>query len=405
MSSVPPVREPSGARLGGFRTQVADREPLVRRTDQRVIAGVCDGVARHLGISAFAVRCVFVILAPLGATGVLAYAGLWAFVPAQRPERPRPRGSWDRARSESVALLVLAVGLMLLLGQLDLIGGNAVIVPFLVAGAGVTLIWRRMDETRRPTGRYGWLQLAAGLALVLGGLALFLLFSGQLAPARQALLSIVVVVVGLGVVSAPWWWRLVVELGAERRERIRTQERAEVAAHLHDSVLQTLALIQRHVDSPREVARLARGQERELRSWLYGRGPDPDRLFAAAIQATVAEVEDSYAVAVEAVVVGDCPLGAAEAALVRAAREALINAARHAGVEDMSLYAEVEPAAVTVFVRDRGTGFDRTGVPADRQGIRGSIEGRMHRHGGTAAIRTSPGAGTEVELALVREPG
>ncbi len=376
----------------------------MRRPEGRVIAGVCEGVAQHLGVPALAVRAVFVGLTSFGGLGIMAYAGLWAFVPLDRTEpAPRASGALRRDRGQSVALLALALGVVLLLAQLNIAGGNDVIVPLLIAGAGVALIWRRMDEDRTSAGKRGWLLLLAGAALVLAGLITFLVLADQLGPARQALVAIVVIVIGLILVTAPWWWRLATELTAERRERIRTQERAEVAAHLHDSVLQTLALIQRHVDSPREVARLARGQERELRSWLYGRQPDPAVRFAAAMAAAAAEVEDSYAVAVEAVVVGDCDLDNAAAAVVQAAREALINAARHAGVEEVSLYAEVEPSRIAVYVRDRGIGFDPAEVPEDRQGLRGSIEGRMRRHGGTAHVRTSAGTGTEVELTVERE--
>lgn len=379
------------------------RTPLVRRSDARVIAGVCEGIAQHLGVPAMAVRVVFVALTAFGGSGVLAYAALWAFMPLQRPEQTDQRVVARRDRGQAVALIAVALGVVLLLAQLDLVGGTEVVVPLLIAGAGVALIWRRMDERPVPAGYRGWLLLLGGAALVVAGLVAFLIQADQLGAARQALVAIVVIVVGLALVTAPWWWRLATELTAERRERIRTQERAEVAAHLHDSVLQTLALIQRHVDSPREVARLARGQERELRSWLYGRGPDPEARFAAAIQAAAAEVEDSYAVAVEAVVVGDCELDIAAGAVVQAAREALINAARHAGVEEVSLYAEVEPKRIAVYVRDRGVGFDPAAVPEDRQGLRGSIEGRMQRHGGKANVRSAAGAGTEIELTMDRD--
>ncbi|HEX5496279.1 MAG TPA: ATP-binding protein, partial [Mycobacteriales bacterium] len=245
------------------------------------------------------------------------------------------------------------------------------------------------------------LRLGAGSVLVLAGLASLLFEVGGLVATRDAAVAAGVVVIGTGLISGPWWWRAVQVLAAERRERIRSQERADVAAHLHDSVLHTLALIQRHADSPRQVSRLARGQERELRSWLYqaGRAGAAVR-FAAALEEVTAEVEDTYAVAVETVVVGDADLDERLAALVQAVREALVNAARHAKVAEVSLYAEVEPAGVSVYVRDRGIGFDQGAVPADRHGIDGSIIGRMRRHGGTAAVRSSPGAGTEVELSI-----
>jgi len=384
----------------------SSRPPLVRRSDDRVIAGVCDGVARHLGLGALPVRAAFVVLTAFGGAGIMAYALLWAFMPHERssggPPAAPPLTRGVRDRAPSIALLFVALGVLILLAQLDVVGGSRVLVPLLLAGSGVALIWRQVDEGRRPTDLRGWLLLGAGAALVLSGLVAFLALSGQLVEAWQALTAILLIVVALAVVTAPWWRRLVTELSAERRERIRTQERAEVAAHLHDSVLQTLSLIQRHVDSPREVARLARGQERELRTWLYGRTTDAAQRFAAAMEAVAADVEDTYAMAIEAVVVGDCAMDAATGALVRAAREALVNAARHSGVETVSLYAEVEAERVVAYVRDRGSGFDPETVPADRQGIRGSIEGRMARHGGRAVVRSAPGSGTEVELGLDR---
>jgi signal transduction histidine kinase len=193
--------------------------------------------------------------------------------------------------------------------------------------------------------------------------------------------------------------RLVTALGAERTERIRSQERADIAAHLHDSVLQTLALIQRNANTPREVVRLARGQERELRELLYRTRARAGQ-FADELRAAAADVEDQYAVSVEAVVVGDAPLDDALSAVAAAARESLVNAAKHAGVESVSLYAEVEPDVVSVFVKDRGSGFDIDAVAEDRQGVRGSIIGRIERHGGQVNVRTSPGAGTEIEIRM-----
>jgi signal transduction histidine kinase len=211
------------------------------------------------------------------------------------------------------------------------------------------------------------------------------------------------VVAGLALVSSPWWLQMARELSAERNARIREQERAEVAAHVHDSVLHTLTLIQRHVDDPREVTRLARSQERELRGWLYRGRADPDQDLAAALERAAAEVEDAHGIAIEVVVVGDCPMDEHLAALRDAAREALVNAAKYAGGAPVSLYAEVEPDQVTAFVRDRGPGFDPDDVPEDRLGLRQSVRGRMSRNGGTAVVRSAPGDGTEVQLEMPRD--
>ena len=217
------------------------------------------------------------------------------------------------------------------------------------------------------------------------------------------LLPVVVVLVAGALILAPWWIRLVRGLADERAERIRSQERAELAAHLHDSVLQTLALMQRRAENPREVAGLARRQERELRAWLNGGRPLGERgTLAAALELAAAEVEEDHGVAVDVVTVGDCPLDPGAEALVAATREAVVNAAKFAGPEPVSVYAEVGEERVEVFVRDRGPGFDPDAVPEDRRGVRESIVGRMRRHGGDAVVHTGVGAGTEVELRLER---
>jgi signal transduction histidine kinase len=237
---------------------------------------------------------------------------------------------------------------------------------------------------------------------VVGAGLVFLWLTGALTAARDVLLAVVVVVVTIGVILTPWWLRLVRGLTEEREERVRTQERAELAAHLHDSVLQTLALMQKRADDPRAVAALARRQERELRAWLNGARSEPSRTLAGALQAVVAEVEDDHGVPVEVVAVGDCPLDEATEALVAAAREAVLNAVKFAAGAPISVYAEVDGERVEVFVRDRGPGFDLAAVPTDRRGLRESVLGRMARHGGRADVHTRPGAGTEVELVLPR---
>ena len=225
-----------------------------------------------------------------------------------------------------------------------------------------------------------------GIALVLGAALLFLYANGALGQARDVVLGVVVAALALGLILAPFLWRLGRNLADERAERIRSQERAEVAAHLHDSVLQTLALVQKRAGDPREVATLARRQERELRSWLF-EGPasrNGDSL-AAALDAVAAEVEEAHGVAIDVVTVGDHGLDEPGTALVAATREALVNAAKFAGeAGPVAVYAEMEDGGAQVFVRDRGAGFDPESVPDDRRGVRDSIIGRMERHGGTA---------------------
>jgi signal transduction histidine kinase len=219
----------------------------------------------------------------------------------------------------------------------------------------------------------------------------------------------------VGVVVFPWLFLLARTVTRERAARVRAEERAEVATHLHDSVLQTLTLIQKRRGDPGEMARLARHAERELRGWLYGAtdaagrstGPPQDDLVAA-LRAAAAEVEDRHGIAVELVTVGTCRLDERARAVAGAASEALTNAAKHAGVPRVSVFAEVADGQVLVVVRDRGRGFDQAaaGGPGGgpegpgRRGIPDSIVGRMRRQGGAAAIRSAPGAGTEVELRM-----
>ncbi|HEV7657693.1 MAG TPA: PspC domain-containing protein [Mycobacteriales bacterium] len=393
---------------------------LYRAADGRVAAGVAQGLATHFSVKPLYVRVAFAALTLFNGFGVVVYLALWAVVP-QEPVTPgaEPRRRRGLERGTAVALAAVTGGALLLVNGIPLLGDNLLLVPVLLAGAGLALLWSQADADQRerwrrislfdsgaePTAR--WMAIgrfAGGGILVAAGVGSFLLLSGTLSAARDGLIAAVAVLAGLALLTAPLWWRLVADLTEERRERIRSQERADLAAHLHDSVLQTLALIQRHADSPREVARLARGQERELRTWLYRPEDRQQSKFAAALEAVAGEVEDAYVVQVESVVVGDAEVDEHLGALVQASREALVNAAKHAGVGTISLYAEIEPDEVTVFVRDRGAGFDPEQVGDDRHGVRGSIVGRMERHGGKAAIRSRPGAGTEVELTMDRSP-
>jgi len=246
-------------------------------------------------------------------------------------------------------------------------------------------------------------QVALGVGLVVTGVAVFFVATPSVASPGAGILAVGAIAVGLVMVFGPWWWRLTSDLGIERQERIREQERAEVAAHIHDSVLQTLALIQRNSADARKVSTLARSQERELRAWLYGT-PEvaPGGSLAASLERVRNEIEYLHDVAVEAVEVGDCPVDERLVALVLSSREALANAARHSGASTVSAYLEVEPHQVTVFVRDRGSGFELEKVPRHRRGIADSIVGRMDRNGGKAVVHSEPGQGTEVELVMPR---
>ncbi len=387
--------------------------PLVRLRSGRFVAGVAGGVAAHLGVPVLWVRAAFVVLAGLSGAGVLAYGLLWIFVPQETADVTRDVPRAERQQAVGLAALGIAVGIAGSAAGNSFIGW--IVGPLGVAAIGAAVVWREADQTQRRrwtegarTGLSGWSALwrvVAGAVFVAGGIAVFLFGNLQLGQIQFALLAVVATLVGVAVITVPWWLKLVRDLGEERRERIVEAERTEIAAHLHDSVLQTLALIQRQSDQPREVLRLARGQERELRHWLYGPGGYGRRSvessgLAAAITAAAAEVEDTYAIDVRPVVVGDRPLDDDLRALVLAAREAMVNAAKHADVDEVSVYVEVEEDGVHVFVRDRGVGFDPEAVPEDRHGLADSVRARVTRHGGTVRLRSTLGEGTEVHLSM-----
>ncbi|MDN5860485.1 MAG: PspC domain-containing protein [Pseudonocardia sp.] len=390
--------------------------PLQRRRSGRFVAGVAGGVADHLGVRVLWVRAAFALLAIVNGAGIAAYGLLWIFVRQEQAEVDRTVPRAERQQAMGLAALGIAVAFAGSAAGSPVVGW--VVGPLGVAAIGAAVVWREADESQRKrwtegarqTGSSTILRVVAGAVFVAAGIAVFLLANLQLGQLQFAVLAVVATLAGVAVITVPWWLRLVRDLGEERRERIVEAERAEIAAHLHDSVLQTLALIQRQSDQPREVLRLARGQERELRTWLYGptgygrgSGGDPvlDSGFAEVLAQATAEVEDTYAVDVRPVVVGgDRPLDDALRALVLAAREAMVNAAKHSGSAEISVYVEVEPAEVNVFVRDRGVGFEPDAVPADRHGLTDSIHARMERHGGSVVLRSTLGEGTEVHLRM-----
>lgn len=411
------------------------RQPLVRRSD-RVIAGVCAGLAAHLGWPVRNVRVGMVIAALAGGAGILFYAWLWIMVPTadeaarretRRPSSPvapaaaAPAGSaaggsqpapWFRSGGMRYGKeILLGIGLLLVAGIMiaQLLGADVplgTLIPAAAVLGGASIAWMQLDETRRAglvdktkaDQAGGWARLAAGLALVVAGVLVMVSGSGSWEQTWLALLASVAVLGGVVLVLLPWalkFWR---ELESERAGRVREMERAEIAAHLHDSVLQTLALIQRRAGNEHDVVRLARAQERELRGWLF---QDPGRdagQLSDRIKAVAAEVEDLLGNPVEVVAVGDTAMTEAHEAVLQAAREAMLNASRHGG-GPVSVYVEAGGTRVDVFVKDRGPGFELDHVPADRLGVRESIIGRMQRHGGSATILSGPD-GSEVQLRL-----
>ncbi|MFC8587960.1 MULTISPECIES: PspC domain-containing protein [unclassified Streptomyces] len=415
------------------RVTETDEPPLrrlYRSADGRWLGGVARGLAGHLGLPVVWVRTAFAVLAMADGLGAVLYAVFWIVVPLGVGGRTAPRPVFETTpdgrrrlrkpdRGQVFALAALAVGLAVVAGNASFDGEMGRYVwPIILTGIGLAVFWRQSDNARRASwtdpGRHRRaFQLARGLvgvALVGTGLAVFVVVRGSVAQLGTALTAAVAVLTGIALLAGPWLVRMSQDLTEERTMRIRAQERAEVAAHVHDSVLHTLTLIQRNADDPGEVRRLARAQERELRNWLYkpegtGRDEEPETL-AEAVKRAAAEVEDKHGVPLEVVVVGDCPLDEGLVAQIQAAREAMVNAAKYGGGGGaVQVFAEVDGRTVFVSVRDRGPGFDLDDVPEDRMGVRESIIGRMQRNGGTARLRSPQGGGTEVELEMERADG
>ncbi|WP_281450720.1 ATP-binding protein [Paenarthrobacter nitroguajacolicus] len=483
-------------------TTVVERPPLVRSSD-RMIAGVCSGLADHLGWPVKFVRLGMVLACLAGGAGVAFYAWLWTMVPtadenakrnARRPASPiapavslppvpatgvgmaRPQQTFDAGPSPAVTTgpaalggsaagsvgsgpgasgtwvsgtgteaaqaqgfgtatgdawwdgralgswfsfrkiqygkeillgaALLLVAAILIARQFGVDVPLGTLIPAAAILGGAAIAWMQLDETRRAglvdktkaDQAGGWVRLAAGLALVVAGVLVMVSGSGSWEQTWLALLASVAVLGGVALVLLPWGLKFWKDLETERAGRVRETERAEIAAHLHDSVLQTLALIQRRAGSEQDVVRLARAQERELRAWLFSDPAKESGLLAERIKAVAAEVEDAHGHAVEVVTVGDSTMTDRHEALVQAAREAMLNAARHGG-GTVSVYLESADGSTEIFIKDRGPGFALDAIPDDRLGVKESIIGRMKRHGGTAVINSSSD-GTEVRLAL-----
>jgi signal transduction histidine kinase len=395
------VDEVTGPRHAAFGRSVTDR----------VLTGVAGGIAERIGVESLVVRLAFVVLSLAAGLGLALYVLLYLVSSEPSGDAVRTRPPTIR-QATAVGLVVL--GVLLLLRQAGLWFGDALVFPVVLLTLGSAVLWTRGDEGERArfrralarlpegsqdlvAGRGHVARLAIGAGLLLAGLAAFAASGGV---RTNTPLAVTATLLGLGVIVGPWLWALFRQLSEERRERIRSEERAEVAAHLHDSVLQTLALIQRTED-PRAMTSLARSQERELRDWLYGgAGATDTTLLSSAMNEAAADVERSHQVRIDVVTVGDGHVDDGMRALVLAAREAMTNAALHAGVARLSVYLESTADGATVFVRDKGRGFDPDSVPRDRHGIADSIRGRMSRVGGSAEVRSSPGKGAEVRLWL-----
>jgi signal transduction histidine kinase/phage shock protein PspC (stress-responsive transcriptional regulator) len=405
---------------------------IPRRDEGKVVAGVCTGLGAFAGIDPNLVRIAFAVCTVAGGLGILLYAGAWLLMGPPAATEAAPRRDPDPIQAGALAVVVL--GVLLLARTFGFWPGDAVVWPLAAAGLGIALLWMRpirdgdaegdaplgwtfLDrfppavtqavEVLVGTRRGAYVRIAGGAVLMACGLVALLATADSWSALRAGTIAAVVIVSGLLLVLGPGLVRLASELVRERRDRIRSDERADMAAHLHDSVLQTLALVQRRADDPKEVVRLARMQERELREWLRN-GATPGNSttagaasFGAVLEASAATLEAEYGVPIDVVRVRDCPAAGLEP-LMLAAREGMLNAVRHSGAPSVSVYFEARNDRAVVFVRDRGKGFDVDAVPDDRGGIAVSIVGRLERNGGRAHVRSAPGEGCELELTLPR---
>jgi signal transduction histidine kinase len=398
--------------------------------DDRVLGGVCGGLASRLRVETRTLRILAVLAVALGGFGIVAYVVLWVAIPAA-DESSSIGGRVVGDRRQLQAVLAFSTAVLAVLLVLQALGLNSFGIPAWTVVSGVVgalVIWRgaspaelgRLREAVNAapvigsTADKGWrlfvVRGLVGTVLIIFGISVLSRADGFSGAALAVLIGAVAFAVGLSVLFAPWWARTLRDLSTERRERVRAEERADVASHVHDSVLQTLLLIQKSVGDPAEVTRLARIQERELRHWLFnpamlGRRADQPTTFAVAMADIEREVEDTYGVGIELILVGDCAMDGPTVALVGACREASINAAKWSGCTEVTVFAEVEHDVVSVFVRDLGRGFDPAQVHDDRQGIASSMVDRMARHGGRVTVSSAPGTGCEVALVLPRSHG
>ena len=378
-----------------------------------LMGGVCAGIATHLGVNVWLVRAIFVGLLFLNGVGALAYALAIALIPAGNPassqlaaptrlatqlNQLQSKDGRDQATTIFSGVVLLALAAILVAWSRGWLESNAYL-PLLIIGCGAALAWSQAEEVMHtPRSMAAIARLAAGLALAVLGVLIWLSdhtdMSGMLIGAFAALVMLSVV----ALVLAPLWLGVIRQLSQTQAAQARASERADIAAHLHDSVLQTLTLLRAQADDPQRVAALALSQERELRAWLYGDNHPTNENLRSEVESVSREIEQLYGVPVDSVIVGDTPATAKTRVLTSALREALANAVRH-GKPPISLYVEVSGQEVEAYVRDHGAGFELEAINSDRHGVRDSIIGRMQRHGGSATIRARE-PGTEVCLRL-----
>lgn len=404
---------------------------LYRNTRRGIIAGVGAGLGEYFGVRPTYVRMVLAIVTGLGAIGLLLYIGMWMAVPARQAHQRAPERAHKvvltsleaqaHERRNGIYLVVATIVLALLAASALAINVLAVIVPLTVVTVGAVLVWREFDRSEAmdvdsaesgmfalSRDSFALARIVAGGALVVVGLTYAVIREVNFAQFSSAFIVLVVAIGGIALLTVPVWMRMARTVESERAARIREMERANIASHLHDSVLQTLALIQKRASDPAQVTTLARRQERELRQWLFAVGErsrnDPTSV-AAAIERIAEDIEDTFELQVSQVVVGgDAPLGDNEQAAIAAARECLVNVAKHAGVDRADVFCEVlstdDVPCLELFIRDRGRGFDPDAVPADRRGLALSVHQRIESRGGSVRVRSKIGSGTEVAIRI-----
>jgi signal transduction histidine kinase len=403
----------------------AGEGPLRREIDGSLLGGVANGIARRTGFDVGLVRAIIVVAALVtSGFAAAAYVVAWLLVPAAGAKTSIGSRALADKRGLGLAAGVMSVVVLALViaSALNAAWITSLATPLIVCAVGLALIWRNAPQaeldvlrgltdpvamTAPGTRTRRVLRILLALGLLVGGLVALLSGHAKSYEVLRPLAGVLLLVGGIATALGPWWLRIARDLVAERQARIRAEERADMATRVHDSVLQTLALIQRRAGDPHQVVQLARAQERELRSWLFdGRPPGSIDGQAATISDAVRliqqDVEAQHGMQVDAVTVGDCELDEDLTALLAAAREATVNAAKWSGADVVSLFTEVEPESVSLFVRDRGRGFDPAVVPPDRKGLAESVHARMARRGGSVVVKSAPGEGTEISLTMPR---
>jgi len=400
---------------------------LCRNVTDAVLGGVCAGIACRLGVRTRNVRLAIALLSLIFGIGLVVYMVLWLALRRDGEDVAIAKRLEGQRRTSSIVSWLLAgvLAVLLVISRLNLAFFSPYAWSVLLSAVLIVAVWRGSSAPERThlegiaqalpvlgvaSGR-GWRAIVwrviPATVLIIAGLQILRQVGGVWGAAVPALIGGLVLIIGILIMLAPWWLQNVRDLSRERRVRVRAEERAALVTHVHDSVLQTLTLIERSANDPATVRRLARAQERELRTWLFapeliGVTAQPDGTFAGQLRAIQHDVEEDYGVRVDLVVVGDAPLDERIGGLVAAAREAAVNAAKWSGVETFSVYGEVEPDTVSIYVRDTGVGFDPDAVADDRQGLSHSIRARIEQLGGSSTVRTAPGEGTDVALSLAR---